>query len=67
MEFTGYRCDECGRMKQEASHWWKLFRFEDGGIVQIAPWSNPMMGTGSMHLCGRECVIKALSKAMGEE
>ena len=59
-----FTCDICGKRKGEANHWFKAAKFDDRYPgFKIIPW-----GTGDieneMHLCGMECAVKAMTKAM---
>jgi hypothetical protein len=59
---TVYKCDECGRVKQETNHWFcvsapaamegslVLSRFHPGGPKE------------SLHLCSQECLVARVSK-----
>jgi hypothetical protein len=78
MKFEATKCDECGRILQEANHWvlmrvWVL----DGFTVGIALGSealarNGLMGvsdftraTTELHdLCGQGCAVKHLAKLL---
>jgi hypothetical protein len=69
MEFPAFKCDECGAIKQEVNHWWKLQRVEDG--IVLRPFATQDCPGGQdvsepLHLCGTQCVLKAISKAMEE-
>jgi hypothetical protein len=62
------RCDECGKLKQEANHWFRAVKSHDPRFV-IVPWEvnldpDPDAGDESLHLCGMGCAVKAMSKAM---
>jgi hypothetical protein len=61
-EVTTYKCDVCGKLKQEANHW---FRGQQtpGRWFTVLRWDCD--GAASeLHLCGQECVQKAMTKAM---
>jgi len=65
-EVTTYRCDVCGKLKQEANNWFRA-------IASLAPtfgivtWDAPLQRpSGELHLCGMECAQKAMAKAMQE-
>lgn len=60
-----FTCDICGKEKQDVNHW---FVFNDAAYsgdelgIAVFQWHEPL--SGYQHLCGQECVIKAVSKWM---
>jgi hypothetical protein len=62
---TTFRCDVCGKLKQEANHWFRLLK-GPGPVASltVTAWEDPALGPEEMHLCGMECVQKAVGKAM---
>ncbi len=65
MQYPAFKCDECGRQKQDANHWWWMTRAPGPRIV-VAPFECPVRDENAplKHLCGEECVLKAVSKEM---
>lgn len=71
MEFQSYKCDECGRVKGEANHWFRATRVPGPRFV-IVPWDIllfrvPDPAATEQHLCGIVCATRALCKAMSAE
>lgn len=59
-----YTCDQCGRQKQEANHWflfWTVREFDTDEWV-ISNWreGSPI----AKHLCGQECAVQMLQEWM---
>ena len=70
-EVTTYRCDVCGKLKQEANHWMRavLIVLESYRmpVFTITGWDGVFPdGANQLHLCGMECAQKAMAKAMQE-
>jgi hypothetical protein len=72
-EVSTFRCDECGKIKEEANHWYKalVFRTPPAASKQfmVAPWDSPDLefvieDERILHLCGMGCAVKAMTKAM---
>jgi hypothetical protein len=69
-ETLTYTCDECGRAKGAANHWFRALvdRSElpdDAGTFFIRRWTDAP-NDGDTHLCGLECAAKAMHRAMSE-
>lgn len=68
-----FSCDVCGKQKQVANHWWVGTITEIGKhkSFTIYPWpcgsKEVAPGKEVNHLCGQECVIKAISGWMAEQ
>lgn len=76
---TAY-CDECGRSKGDANHWFRAILIP-GRLFIIVPWHLSLdsrwiseLGEQSpdfnahmeeMHLCSESCAVKAMAKAVG--
>lgn len=56
-----YSCDVCGKQKQSVNHWWLAF---GGTPFELYPWTEANAIDADKHLCGAECVIKAVSEWM---
>ena len=54
-------CDVCGKTKGDVNHWFQAWH--DGGF-QIQKWNDLDKGSKVQHLCGMECAVKAMTKAM---
>jgi hypothetical protein len=67
MEYTAYKCDVCGRPKGEANHWFRAARVPGPRWV-IIPWELSMRDEQAPveHLCGLECAVKSMMRAMNE-
>jgi len=52
-------CDVCGKSKGSVNHWWMLG--ENPKELVIRPYVPSL---GWKHLCGQQCVIKAVSEWM---
>ena len=64
-ESLTFRCDECGKLKEESDHWYKAqilpgLRF----VVTIWEQTLPDPTAKKLHLCGMECAVKAMAKGM---
>ena len=72
-------CDECGKLRvSDANHWYKAVQFDSSALplraFYIMPWNlaiDPPRGvfacigeTKTLHLCGMECAVKAMTKAL---
>lgn len=72
MNFSGTRCDECGRMKGESNHWRQVgVQKYAGGIWielgQIGCHSDPRdvdIGYEIHDLCGECCLYKHIGKLL---
>ena len=60
-----YYCDECGRAKAEANHWFRA-KAEPGAFL-IGSWDKQMPSTEKqeVHLCSEACAVKAMSRVIG--
>lgn len=56
-----YFCDGCGKQKQSVNHWYLLS--VDGGL-HLDKWVEDSASAADKHLCGAECVTKAVSEWM---
>lgn len=72
-EVSTFRCDECGKLKEEANHWYKALVFgpppATSNRFMVALWDSPYLefaieGKRILHLCGMGCAVKAMTKAM---
>lgn len=77
---SSFQCDECGRTKGDANHWFLAIpvAFGDDGALQtrvfsedwlmFGPW-NPSLARrpGAAHACSEECAHKLLSKHIGHK
>lgn len=75
-----YTCDECGAVKAAVNHWYiceviKALHRDKLVNVVVRPF-EPVLGVEvkivatdcvlkTLHLCGRECVVKCVSKTIG--
>lgn len=57
-------CDVCGKLKGEVNCWWLQTRAK--AFFEVMPWNDETYAT-SDHLCGQECVVKALNKFMQDQ
>jgi hypothetical protein len=67
---TPYRCDYCGKRKENTNHWWLVFPVEGdlGLVLQIHPWSDELAAQREQgHVCSQACVVTALSKFMNQQ
>lgn len=65
MNFSGTKCDECGRIKGESNHWHQigLTDLDNGGVSLLL---------GTMHydvdvvhdLCGEACFLRHICKLL---
>ncbi len=75
MNFSGTKCDECGRLKGEGNHWLRLgtVKWEDPRIQRVwvelgelwgdTPW--PDAAKWEQHdLCGEQCFYKHIGKLL---
>jgi hypothetical protein len=64
-EVTTYKCDECGKLKQEGNHWFKAISGR-GKWFFVINWGNdfPDLRGPRLDLCGLECAHKAMEKAL---
>jgi hypothetical protein len=63
MKVETYKCDQCGKQKQDSNHWFML----DIGIVgfHLFIWDNANADiAGYKHLCSQGCASKILSTWM---
>jgi hypothetical protein len=69
-----YKCDNCGKMRDETNHWW-LVRFDppDSKVLEIppvfrlSPWNDQLAAElYKGHVCSQDCVVKQLSKFMSQ-
>ena len=60
-------CDVCGKLKEEANHWYRAVKTDEPRFVIVA-WDPcailPKGAPGVLHLCGMGCAVKAMTKAM---
>lgn len=61
---NAYSCDICGKDKQQVNHWW-MMSF-DGESLHLDPWHEEDAEEAAKHLCGQECVIKAVSEYLSK-
>lgn len=54
-----FTCDVCGRQKGEVNHWYMLSIM--GGEFILSAWDADKKHAHK-HLCGQECVIKAVNE-----
>lgn len=76
-ELCTYTCDECGKLKGDANHWFFALIFEtgSGSAISISPWAargcesfimaDHQYRNRSSHLCSESCASKAMSKFLG--
>lgn len=57
-------CDACGKQKGEVNHWFYLLPASN---FHLSVWDAGADALGAQHLCGAECVIKAVNKWMQEQ
>lgn len=58
-------CDVCGKHKGSVNHWW--LAWTDGGTFEVESFRQTDADTIPQHLCGQDCVIKAVNKWMQEQ
>ncbi len=69
-DFTGKRCDQCGRVKEAANHWHQLGVTRERGNVniEIGDLLGPREGHESLYVvmdvCGDQCFQKVLGKLL---
>jgi hypothetical protein len=65
MQQTVYKCDECGRVKQESNHWFCIsYQADMVGCMVLSRFYT----TGSptlVHICSQECLVARVSKWAG--
>jgi hypothetical protein len=71
MKVQSYACDECGTQKRQTNHWWLLWvgvcRSGPPDAFYLIPWDEKKAATDDHeHLCGQECVGRALAKWLGQ-
>jgi hypothetical protein len=64
-------CDQCGKVKAQANHWWiGRFNTDDpaaGGLfIMLLPIDETAPVGDDHHLCGEECVQKFVAQKMRE-
>ncbi len=71
MNFSGVKCDECGRLKGEANHWHQIgiIRSESGSTwIELGTLMGSPIGAEkhySIHdLCGEQCFVKHIFKLL---
>lgn len=63
---TTTKCDQCGSLKRESNHWYKVARYRPGYFAIavsgccILPEEDDVMGLDDA--CGLECVNKLLNR-----
>jgi hypothetical protein len=62
-----YTCDECGAVKRDVNHWFKIVSTSDS--LRLVSWNFELGGYEQDHLrvkhiCGDACVTKAVAKFM---
>jgi hypothetical protein len=55
-------CDVCGKQKGEVNHWY--LSSVDGGTLHLDKWDDDSAAAAGNHLCGQDCVVKAVNKWM---
>lgn len=72
-EIATFRCDECGKLKEEANHWYRAIRWmrsiegkPEEPAFTIVTWGQKLEcpGERQLHLCGMNCAVKAMTKAV---
>lgn len=65
-EVSTFRCDVCGKLKEQANHWYRGCQTDEPRFVivswdaaSVLPAHHPVL-----HFCGMECAVKAMQKAM---
>lgn len=70
-----FLCDTCGEERKEANHWWLVISDRGSGLssgdgmFRVEKWNHFAIANAGVkykHYCGRNCVIKAMSKWMDE-
>jgi hypothetical protein len=65
-EVSTFRCDECGKLKDEANKWFRATKTDEPRFV-IVPWDPAAILPAHypvLHFCGMGCAVKAMTKAM---
>ena len=68
MQQTIYKCDECGRVKQESNHWFCIsYQSDMGGCLGHMMLSKfyTAVSTPLVHICSQECLVARVSKWAG--
>ena len=68
-ETITYKCDICGVQKQDSNHWFRAEHRPDRDMFVLAKWDSEDRVIGefkTLHLCGLQCAVKAMLKAMAE-
>lgn len=64
-----YTCDGCGIDKQPSNNWWLIRCHNDcaAPFLELLHWDDDEADAmvGVLHICGRDCAVKAISKWMG--
>ncbi len=63
-EITTFRCDECGKLKQEANHWYRGVSLDGPQRFMLFAWNCIPPAGPELHFCGMGCAVKAMTKAM---
>lgn len=59
------KCDECGQVKGETNHWLVcILKLDNTIIISNLDNTNGAEALGLHDLCGRQCAIQFVSKAM---
>ncbi len=70
-ESMAYTCDECGRAKGPSNHWYRAYWVPGVAGPQFVcyTWATIPKAEGSrqLHLCGMDCLVRCMTKAMREE
>ena len=71
MNFSGTKCDECGRIKGESNHWHQIavIKWDAGGAVTVELGSLgardvPESSYNIHDLCGEQCLWKHIGKLL---
>lgn len=67
-----YKCDQCGRLKEESNHWFVTFvspynHPKDNGMISVVTLETAKTATFPVEaktICGRECVQKVVESFM---
>jgi hypothetical protein len=65
-QVSTYRCDTCGKLKEDANHWYRAVKTDEPRFV-VVPWAGALLPgaeTSVLHFCGTGCAVKAMVKAM---
>lgn len=60
MKVDTFSCDNCGQVKGENSHWFRV-DFNNTGL-QLNPWDAAPATATSIDLCSDSCVTRAVQK-----